>query len=104
MGAWKNRALGGTGRWQPAKATAGNGRCSRQVNGRVRNIVLTALALAPSAYLAWTWRAMPQLGILHDDAVYLVSAKSLAQGHGYRIESLPGQPFQTKYPPLLSIL
>lgn len=28
-----------------------------------------------------------------------VSAKSLAEGH-YRIESLPGKPAQTKYPPL----
>ena len=74
------------------------------VNGRTRTILLTALALAPSAHLAWTWRAMPQLGMQHDDAVYLISAKSLAQGHGYRIESLPGQPFQTKYPPMLPIL
>jgi hypothetical protein len=43
---------------------------------------------------------MPQLGIYHDDAVYLVTAKSLAEGNGYRIESLPEQPAQTKYPPL----
>ncbi len=66
--------------------------------------VLFVLALTPSAWLAWRWRDMPQLGLHQDDALYLVGAKSLAQGHGYRIESLPGSPFQTKYPPALSIL
>jgi hypothetical protein len=67
-------------------------------------IPLFALMLAPSAYMAWTWRDMPHLGVHHDDALYLVGAKSLAEGHGYRIESLPAEPFQTKYPPLLSWL
>ena len=63
-----------------------------------------ALALAPSAYLAWSLRAMPHLGFYHDDSIYWVSAKSLADGNGYRIESLPGQPYQTKYPPLYPAL
>ena len=38
------------------------------------------LALAPSAYLAWTLRTMPHLGFYHDDSIYWVSAKSLAKG------------------------
>jgi hypothetical protein len=58
------------------------------------------MALAPSAYLAWSLRAMPHLGFYHDDGLYWVSARSLAEGHGYRIQSLPGEPYQTKYPPL----
>ena len=62
------------------------------------------VALAPSAYLAWTLRAMPHLGFYHDDSIYWVSAKSLADGHDYRIASLPGQPYQTKYPPLYPAL
>ena len=62
------------------------------------------MALAPSAYLAWTLRDMPHLGFYHDDSIYWVSAKSLAAGDGYRISSLPGQPFQTKYPPLYATL
>jgi len=61
-------------------------------------------ALAPSAYLAWTLRAMPHLGYYHDDGIYWVSAKSLAAGDGYRIASLPGAPYQTKYPPLYPAL
>ncbi len=47
---------------------------------------------------------MPQFGHLHDDSIYFVSAKSIAQGHGYRILSLPGEPYQTKYPPLFPLL
>src|SRR5690348_17618402 len=72
-----------------------------------RHAVTTALfvlALAPSAWLAWRWRAMPQLGLHQDDALYLVGAKSLAEGNSYRIESLPGSPFQTKYPPAVSAI
>ncbi len=42
---------------------------------------------------------MPQFGETHDDSIYYVSAKSLAEGGGYRIPSLPAEPFQTKYPP-----
>src|SRR5271170_1021353 len=61
-------------------------------------------ALAPSAYLAWSLRSMPHLGFYHDDSIYWVSARSLAMGDGYRIESLPGQPYQTKYPPLYPAL
>ncbi|HLK49035.1 MAG TPA: hypothetical protein VKT49_12920 [Bryobacteraceae bacterium] len=71
---------------------------------RLAAVALFVLALAPSTWLAWRWRAMPQLGLHQDDALYLVGAKSLAEGQGYRIESLPGTPFQTKYPPLLSLL
>ena len=62
------------------------------------------LAIAPSAYLAWRFRSMTHLGFFHDDSIYFVSAKSLAAGDGYRIASLPGDPYQTKYPPLYSAL
>ena len=71
---------------------------------RLRTLVLFGLALAPSAMLAWRWRAMPHLGLHQDDALYLVGAKSLAEDRAYRIDSLPGEPFQTKYPPLLPAL
>ena len=66
--------------------------------------VVILLALGPSAYLAWTLRSMPHLGFYHDDSIYWVSAESLAKGDGYRIESLPGEPYQTKYPPLYPAL
>ena len=58
------------------------------------------LALAPATHLAWVAREMPHFGHLHDDSIYFVCAKSLAEGRGYRILSLPAEPYQTKYPPL----
>jgi hypothetical protein len=71
-----------------------------------RNLAAAAviLALIPSAYLAWNARDLPHLGYFHDDSIYLVGAKSLAEGQGYRIASLPGAPYQTKYPPLYPLL
>ena len=38
------------------------------------------------------------LGLFHDDGIYAVVAKSLSDGAGYRIISLPTAPDQTKYP------
>ena len=45
-------------------------------------------------------REMPPFGHLHDDSIYWVSAKSLAEGRGCRILSMPGELYQTRYPPL----
>jgi hypothetical protein len=47
---------------------------------------------------------LPSIGLYHDDGVYVVSAKSLADGTGYRIVSLPDEPRMTKYPPLFPFL
>jgi hypothetical protein len=44
------------------------------------------------------------LGLFHDDGIYAVVAKSLSNGSGYRIISLPTAPNQTKYPFLYSSL
>lgn len=43
---------------------------------------------------------LPEVGTYHDDGIYAVTAKALAEGDGYRLMSLPGEPPQTKYPPL----
>ncbi len=47
---------------------------------------------------------MPCFSTIHDDSIYFVCAKSLAAGTGYRIVSLPGAPYQTKYPPVYPLL
>jgi hypothetical protein len=44
------------------------------------------------------------LGLFHDDGIYAVVAKSLSDGYGYRIISLPTEPDQTKYPFLYSFV
>lgn len=41
-----------------------------------------------------------KFGFYHDDGIYVVTAKALAARGEYRIISLPGEPFQTKYPPV----
>jgi hypothetical protein len=66
--------------------------------------ILLALLLIPSLAQVWQQRDMPRFGDFHDDSVYYVTAKSLASGGGYRIASLPGEPSQTKYPPLYPLL
>jgi hypothetical protein len=67
-------------------------------------IALLLLCLAPSAWLAWNFRDLPHLGWYHDDTLYWIGGQSIAQGSGYRILSLPNQPYQTKYPPLYPLL
>ena len=67
-------------------------------------ILFLLMSLAPSAAFLWQHSDLPRFGDLHDDSIYYVSAKSLADGGGYRVESLPGEPSQTKYPPLYPLL
>jgi len=64
-------------------------------------------AMAASVFIGWAyWAALnaPAVGMFHDDGIYLVTAKALATGHGYRIISLPGEIAQTKYPILFPAL
>ena len=64
----------------------------------LRDLVV-ALALAV-ALLAGGWARMTPgvAGAFHDDGVYALTAKALAEGQGYRLIQLPGAPPQTKYP------
>ncbi len=71
---------------------------------RVLVPALFCMMLVPSAWLAWRSRDAPHLGFFHDDSLFWVCARSLAGGGGYRIQSLPGEPYQTKYPPLYPLL
>ncbi len=59
--------------------------------------------LALIAKPVWDARQQWQFGAGRDDAVYMVTAKSLASGGGYRQENLPGRPYLTKYPPLFPL-
>lgn len=59
-----------------------------------------AAIVVVAAALLWTsienYRVY--FGLYHDDAIYMVCSRALAEGHGYKIISLPGDPPQTKYP------
>jgi len=64
-------------------------------------VAIVSLLLAVAGFAAINPRI---LGLFHDDGVYAVAAKALADGDGYRIVSLPGDPAQTKYPFVYSAL
>jgi hypothetical protein len=64
-------------------------------------VVVVGLLVGAAAFLGLNPHI---LGLFHDDGIYTVVAKSLAEGHGYRILSLPSAPAQTKYPFLYSYL
>ena len=70
-----------------------------------KSFIVAALIIAALLGAAAIWGANKQsLGLFHDDGIYVVVAKALAQGDGYRIISLPAAPPQTKYPFLYSYL
>jgi hypothetical protein len=48
--------------------------------------------------------ATPAAGLVHDDGIYIATAKAIANGDGYILPSLPGSPPQTKFPPLFPLL
>ena len=67
--------------------------------------VLVALGLTVLVTLAGSFRMVPGVcGLYHDDAIYVSTAKSLAEGHGYRLRGVPEEPLQTKYPILYPAL
>lgn len=43
---------------------------------------------------------MPHASEYHDDGVYYVTAQAIAETGGFKIDSFPGRPSQTKYPPV----
>lgn len=59
-------------------------------------LVLAAVAVAASA-MAVTTRPV---GVFQDDGMYVVLARSLAEGDGYRFGNLPNAPYGTHFPPL----
>src|SRR3990170_7346602 len=61
-----------------------------------KTLVAVFVAFLFPAY--WIAFHAPAVGVYHDDGIYLVTGKALAEGKGYRIISLPGELLQTKYP------
>lgn len=58
-----------------------------------------ALLITTVVLLLGAWRLVPRVsGVFHDDAIYVTTAKALAEGEGYHLINLPGSPRQTKYP------
>ena len=68
-----------------------------------RLIVIAAALITVVVGCYFSYRAalgyVSYFGSYHDDGIYTICAKALAEGKGYRIISLPMEPVQTKYPP-----
>jgi hypothetical protein len=65
------------------------------VNGRAGWAAAAGLAVAAVVALNLT---ASLVGVFYDDGVYLALARSLAEGHGYRLLYLPGAPGAVHYP------
>ncbi len=61
------------------------------------------LALALLALGLSVWEPFPP-GIWHDDGVYVLLGRSLAEGDGLRYVGIPGAPLAPKFPPLYPLL
>ena len=70
----------------------------RQVHPAIEGAAVPVV-LAIIVLLLGACRLAPHVsGTFHDDGIYVATAKSLAEGNGFRLIDLPGQPAQTKYP------
>jgi hypothetical protein len=68
------------------------------MSGKTSRIAVLAAIFA--LYAVWTassWSAAG-FGYLHDDSLYVSSARALAEGRGYIVPSVPTEPPQSKYP------
>ncbi len=75
--------------------TSGSTSTSPLLSERVVLIALFALVLLVAIVTITPW----PVGAFQDDAVYTILAKSLAEGTGYRMINLPGEPNATHFPP-----
>ncbi len=58
-----------------------------------------ALSLAMLVVVLGQWLMVKGVaGVYHDDGIYLITAKAIAHGDGYRLINLPDSPIQTRYP------
>jgi 4-amino-4-deoxy-L-arabinose transferase-like glycosyltransferase len=64
------------------------------------------LGVILAGYVAAIVRLHPTnfFGLTEDDSIYFSSAKALAEGHGYILPSVPGNPPATKYPILYPLM
>jgi hypothetical protein len=70
-----------------------------------RQDIWNAPGLAGMVILLGSWQMVVGVcGVYHVDAMYVITARALAQGEGHRLINLPDCPLQTKYPILYPAL
>jgi hypothetical protein len=68
---------------------------SRFSADRLAPLILGAIVLAVAVLTITPW----PVGVFQDDAIYVVLAKALASGEGFRMINMPGAPHATHFPP-----
>ena len=79
------------------------GEFRRAATSRSGSVILIAI-LGTASIFYFCFLKSDRFGAYHDDGIYVATARSLADGQGYRILSLPDEPAQTKYPPLYPLI
>jgi hypothetical protein len=69
------------------------------LNRGAQRVMIAVFFSGLAVVYATAW-FLPAIGLDHDDATYLITARAIATGHGYTIESLPNPIPQTNFPPL----
>ncbi|MDP9054076.1 MAG: glycosyltransferase 87 family protein [Acidobacteriota bacterium] len=70
--------------------------------GAQRAALAACIAVLAAIYAA-AW-FLPGAGLFQDGAIHLVTARALAAGHGYTIDSLPHPLPETRFPPFFAVL
>lgn len=83
---------------------AGNTPAPREVLPKAAGLLLATFLVVVLALPYYRALSTPAVGLFHDDGIYAITARSLAEGNGYRLTNLPGEPPQTKYPPAFPLL
>ena len=69
-----------------------------------KDVLISISIVVLSLLLSYLFTVPNVCGVFHDDAIYVSTAKALAEGDGYRLINLPDSPDQTKYPILYPFL
>jgi hypothetical protein len=69
-----------------------------------KDFIIAAFLALSSLVLSYQYIVPEVCGVYHDDAIYVSTAKAIAQGDGYRLINLPNSPKQTKYPILYPLI
>jgi hypothetical protein len=76
--------------------------CTKQkIN--LKDIFIALSVSLISLILSYNYIVPGVCGVYHDDAIYVITAKAISEGNGYRLINLPDSPRQTKYPILYPV-
>ena len=64
----------------------------------IKDVLLILVIFFTALILSYNYIVAEVCGVYHDDAIYVITAKAISEGNGYRHINLPNSPYQTRYP------